>query len=60
MDMLKCKEACALLSESQDRRLTLRERARLLVHLALCPHCRRYRSQLGFIRKNLKNWQEGE
>lgn len=55
--MLKCKEACALLSESQDRKLSRTEKLSLLVHLAVCPHCRRYRRQLGFVRTQLKKWQ---
>ncbi len=58
--MLKCKEACVLLSQSQDRTLTLSERLSVWVHLAVCPHCRRYRKQLKFIRKNIKNWQGRE
>lgn len=58
--MLKCKQACVLLSESQDRKLSLKEKCLVLVHLAVCPHCRRYRRQLEFIRKNLKNWQKQE
>ncbi len=56
--MLKCKQACVLLSQSQDRTLTPRERLSVLVHLAFCPHCRRYRKQLKFIRDNLKVWQQ--
>ena len=50
--MLKCREACKLLSEAQDRKLTLRER------VLLNFHCRRYRKQLAFLRANLKKWQQ--
>ena len=35
--MFKCREACKLLSEAQDRKLTLRERVLLNFHLAVCP-----------------------
>ncbi|QEY26892.1 zf-HC2 domain-containing protein [Neisseria zalophi] len=56
--MLKCKEACVLLSERQDRKLDFTENISLLVHLLLCPHCRRYRKQLIFIRKNMQRWQD--
>ncbi|MFC3873133.1 zf-HC2 domain-containing protein [Neisseria musculi] len=56
--MLKCKEACILLSESQDRRLSMRERLSVVMHLAVCPSCRCYRSQLAFIRRNIKEWQQ--
>ncbi|WP_368389559.1 anti-sigma factor [Neisseria sp.] len=54
---MNCKKACVLLSESQDRRLTATERMLLLLHLAICPHCRRYRKQLKFIRQNMRSWQ---
>ncbi|MDO1510763.1 MULTISPECIES: zf-HC2 domain-containing protein [unclassified Neisseria] len=57
--MLNCKQACVLLSEEQDRKLTLSERSLLLLHLAFCPHCRRYKKQLAFIRKNISDWQKG-
>ena len=33
--MFKCREACKLLSEAQDRKLTLRERVLLNFHLAV-------------------------
>ena len=55
-NMFKCREACKLLSEAQDRKLTLRERVLLNFHLAVCPPCRRYRKQLAFLRENLKKW----
>ncbi|MFH6974417.1 zf-HC2 domain-containing protein [Neisseria sp. 23W00296] len=55
--MLKCRQACRLLSEAQDRRLTRRERLALAYHLFICVHCRRYRKQLAFLRNNLKRWQ---
>ena len=56
--MLKCREACKLLSETQDRNLAPRERLSLKLHLFACIHCRRYRKQLAFLRANLKKWQQ--
>ena len=41
--MFKCREACKLLSEAQDRKLTLRERVLLNFHLAV-------------LRENLIKW----
>ncbi|MDO5059914.1 MAG: zf-HC2 domain-containing protein, partial [Neisseria sp.] len=52
--MLKCKEACSLLSQSQDRPLTFRERITLRLHLLFCVHCRRYRKQLDVIRESVR------
>ncbi len=58
--MLKCRQACRLLSEAQDRRLTRRERLALAYHLLICVHCRRYRKQLAFLRDKLQKWQNRE
>lgn len=45
-----CKETAALLSQAQDRQLTLREKMALYVHLPLCNGCRNFRAQLAVIR----------
>lgn len=52
--MLKCKEACGLLSQAQDRKLSRSERWRLQLHLMICLRCRRYRKQLAAIRESMK------
>lgn len=49
--MLNCKEASRLLSQRQDRELTVGERLSLRMHLALCEACTRVSEQLDFIRK---------
>jgi hypothetical protein len=46
-----CKESAELLSQAQDRPLTLREKFALYVHLPLCNGCRNFRKQLAFIRR---------
>ena len=48
--MLTCKEITALLSEAQDRKLSLAERLKLEMHLAMCRGCQAYKSQLAFLR----------
>lgn len=58
--MLHCQEACALYSESQDRKLNWKERMALRIHLTYCPHCRKYGRQLGKIREMMRQWQEPE
>ena len=58
--MLKCKEVTHLLSESQDRKLTLAERLQLKMHLAMCEGCTRYRQQLDFIRRACRAFAGGE
>lgn len=47
--MLKCKQATELMSQSQDRNLTLNERTRLRLHLFICSGCANFNKQMGFI-----------
>lgn len=48
--MLSCKEVTHLLSEGQDRKLFLRERFALEMHLAMCKGCTNFRKQMDFLR----------
>ena len=43
--MLSCKEVTHLLSEAQDRKITLPERVNLEMHLAVCKGCKNFRNQ---------------
>lgn len=52
--MLSCKDASRLISQSLDRRLTLRERFGLRVHLMICDFCSRFRQQVELIRAAIK------
>src|SRR6266481_4456444 len=45
-----CKAATRLQSEALDRKLPLRQRFGLRVHLVLCKWCRRYGKQVTFLR----------
>lgn len=49
--MLDCKHNTELLSQGQDRPLTLRERMAMRLHLMMCRGCRNFEKQLAFIRK---------
>jgi Putative zinc-finger len=51
---ISCKEASRLMSQAQDRELSLGERASLQVHLALCRGCRAFRAQLDFLRRAVR------
>ena len=46
-----CHEATRLQSEAMDRRLPLRKRVGLRIHLILCRWCRRYGKQIRFLRQ---------
>jgi hypothetical protein len=60
MPMLNCREATRLLSESQDRPLTLKEKASLRLHTAMCSGCRNTRHQMEFIRDAVRQYAQGD
>ena len=49
--VLKCKDASRLYSQSQDRRLTFREKMGVRLHLWICDSCREFARQLQLIRE---------
>ncbi|MDD2885973.1 MAG: zf-HC2 domain-containing protein [Dechloromonas sp.] len=54
--MLSCKDATRLLSEAQDRPLTLAEKMQLEIHLAMCRGCRNFKGQIAFLREACKHY----
>lgn len=57
--MLTCKEITHLLSESQDRKLSISERVQTEMHLAMCKGCRNFKEQMRFLRKACKKYLAG-
>lgn len=53
-----CKHSSELLSQDQDRPLTLAERLRLGMHLMLCQRCRIFARQLDFMRTALRQYRD--
>ena len=51
-----CRQTSELLSQAQDRPLTLREKVLVHVHLPLCNGCRNFRVQLDFIRRAARRY----
>ena len=51
---ISCKEATRLMSQAQDRELSLGERASLRFHLAICRGCRAVNAQFEFLRRALR------
>jgi hypothetical protein len=51
---ISCKEASRLMSQAQDRELSLGERATLQVHLAICRGCRAVSAQFQFLRRAVR------
>ncbi|MBM5574505.1 zf-HC2 domain-containing protein [Deefgea sp. CFH1-16] len=48
--MMKCRDIAFLLSESQDRSLSLSEGLQLRLHLFMCKKCTHFSHQLKVIR----------
>jgi hypothetical protein len=53
---LTCKESSRLISLSLDRELSLRQRASLRLHLALCDACNKLKAQFELMRRALSSY----
>ena len=51
---LSCKKATLLIEMSQNRRLSIREKIQLKVHVKMCERCKAYQKQSFFIETMLK------
>jgi predicted anti-sigma-YlaC factor YlaD len=49
--MLSCKEVSIRVSESLDRKLPLRERLKVKLHLLMCQACQRMVRQMALLRE---------
>ena len=54
--MLTCRQVSLLLSQAQERALSLPERLGLRLHLWLCDGCRNFRRQLDLIRTAMRRF----
>ncbi len=54
--MLTCKEVTRIVSDSMDRKLPIRQRMAVKMHLLMCKFCSRYSQQLLFIRKAIHHY----
>ena len=54
--MMECNEATQLISESQERRLTLRERFWLKIHLLMCHICNNFKNTVKFLGLQARNY----
>ena len=55
--MVSCKEATRLLSQGEERRLSLGERVKLGLHLSVCGACSRFQAQLKLMREALARYR---
>jgi predicted anti-sigma-YlaC factor YlaD len=52
-----CREVHQLTSESLDRRLTLRERVRVRLHLMVCEACTAFGAQMQLLRRAMVRFE---
>jgi len=58
--MLNCQSATRLVSEAQERRLSVPEKMGLNVHLMMCSGCRNFSQQIPFLRQAMRAFAQGE
>lgn len=52
--MLNCKDMTKLISDSLERKITLRQRMELWMHVMMCGMCRRFRSNSIALRRRVR------
>ncbi len=58
--MMNCKQATRLLSDGQERPLTVAERSSLKFHTLMCTSCRRFQGQMGTLRQLAQSYAKGQ
>lgn len=56
--MLNCREVTRLVSESQERKLSITERLSLNLHLMMCDGCKNFSLQVPYLRKAMRAYAE--
>ncbi|GBL45851.1 hypothetical protein SFMTTN_1662 [Sulfuriferula multivorans] len=57
--MLNCQEIIRLVSESQERPLTLREKISLRTHVMMCSGCSNYEKNMASLRLTMRAFAKG-
>jgi hypothetical protein len=52
-----CKEVAALLVAREDRRLPLKERVALRIHMVICEACPKFERQMLLMRSSMQMWR---
>lgn len=58
--MLNCKSATGLVSQAQERTLSMTEKLRLNVHLMMCAGCRNFSQQIPFLSRLMRAHAQGD
>jgi len=58
--MLNCQSVTRLLSESQERKLSMQERMSLKMHMMMCSGCHNFGKQMHILRQMGRTYAKGE
>lgn len=56
---MNCQQATKLISESQERSLSLSEKMSLKVHVMMCSGCKNFSLQVPFLSEAMKAYAKG-
>lgn len=57
--MMNCQQATRLLSDAQERQLSLKERTALKIHTMMCAGCHNFGKQMGTLRELTHDYAKG-
>ncbi len=57
--MLNCNKATRLMSEAQERKLTIKEQVELRIHTLMCSGCTNFKQQMDELRKAMRSYASG-
>lgn len=64
MDMkrlgMSCEDVSRLVSDAKDRPLSMGERLKVGMHLAMCKYCARFEQQLGLLKRAIEREKRGD
>ncbi len=58
--MMSCLQSTRLISESQERELSLQEKLSLKVHVMICTGCKNFSLQVPFISQAMRAYANGK
>lgn len=58
--MMNCQQATRLMSDAQERKLTLMDRISLKIHVSVCFGCRNFSRHMGSLRNIAQVYAKGE
>ena len=58
--MMNCREATRLMSESQERKLSVSDRMSLQLHVMMCSGCHNFKRQMGAVRSMARGYAKNK